>query len=363
MSSWLHTSQIQHLNIASCYSLKGHGGSKAPGGTMTSRCSFHTTSLRPQHDSRRHFNAREPQSKTDWRSTADRRRNLTSEMLETGSSCTSVELRISGEVVSRISTATEIRRRALKDTPSPRPSFKSWCSSIRVYWRVEPYMLTQAGPRVGRNPGGDHFSSQVKLGFFCQVFSFRNQSANHPIFLYFHYQTLTSEVKELNGAHSFLFTIAPTIVFSLTFVTIVWNFAQINEVGSDGDVIDFVRVSDLDLDALAERREELSEDDLLVPNGLVAALLDCCLPLKEHNPNHIKALEIRVLLLCWGFKPDPEQSPHQTVHIYFTYKSLSTLQNHEERLLQVWSPSILITFLGGDFLVCMLCLVSVLCLQ
>lgn len=68
--------------------------------------------------------------------------------------------------------------------------------------------------------------------------------------------------------------------------------------GSDGDVIDFVRVSDLDLDALAERREELSEDDLLVPNGLVAALLDCCLPLKEHNPNRIKALEIRVLLLC-----------------------------------------------------------------
>lgn len=26
-------------------------------------------------------------------------------------------------------------------------------------------MFTQAGPRVGRNPGGDHFSSQVKLGF------------------------------------------------------------------------------------------------------------------------------------------------------------------------------------------------------
>lgn len=79
----------------------------------------------------------------------------TSEMLETGSSCTSVELMISGEVVSRISTATESRRRALKDTPSPSPSFRSWCSSIRVYWRVEPYMLTQAGPRVGRKPGGD----------------------------------------------------------------------------------------------------------------------------------------------------------------------------------------------------------------
>lgn len=53
--------------------------------------------------------------------------------------------------------------------------------------------------------------------------------------------------------------------------------------GSDGDVVDFVRVSDLDLDALAERREELSEDDLLVPNGLVAALLDRCLPLKMQS--------------------------------------------------------------------------------
>lgn len=53
--------------------------------------------------------------------------------------------------------------------------------------------------------------------------------------------------------------------------------------GSDGDVVDFVRVSDLDLDALAERREEFCEDDLLVPNGLVAAFLDRCLPLKKHN--------------------------------------------------------------------------------
>lgn len=79
---------------------------------------------------------------------------FTSEMLEIGSTWTSVELMISGDVVSRISTATEIRRRALKDTPSPSPSFRSWCSSISVYWRVEPYMLTQAGPRVGKKPEG-----------------------------------------------------------------------------------------------------------------------------------------------------------------------------------------------------------------
>lgn len=127
---------------------------------------FNTTSLRPQYDSRRHFKS---QSETISGSTATRLLNLTSEMLETGSSCTSVELMISGEVVSRISTAMESKRRALKDTPSPRPSFRSWCSSISVYWRVEPYMLTQAGPRVGRNPAGDYFSSQVNLGFFRRV--------------------------------------------------------------------------------------------------------------------------------------------------------------------------------------------------
>lgn len=86
---------------------------------------------------------------------------LTSEMLEIVSIWTSVELMISGEVVSRISTAMESRRRALKDTPSPSPSFRSWCSSIRVYCRVEPYMLTQAGPRVGKNPGDDKEKRKV----------------------------------------------------------------------------------------------------------------------------------------------------------------------------------------------------------
>lgn len=145
---------------------------------------------------------------------------------------------ISGEVVSRISTATDSRRRALKDTPSPRPSFRSWCSSIRVYCRVEPYMLTQAGPRVGRNPGGDHFSSQVELGFYWNLLSFfGNQSANPPIeSLYFVEMiifianesgcrdcspTTTQEVDQLNEAASFLFKTASIVVFSLTFVAIV----------------------------------------------------------------------------------------------------------------------------------------------
>lgn len=44
--------------------------------------------------------------------------------------------------------------------------------------------------------------------------------------------------------------------------------------GSYGDVVDLVRVSDLDFDAFAEWREELGEDDLLIPDWFVAAFLD-----------------------------------------------------------------------------------------
>lgn len=50
---------------------------------------------------------------------------------------------------------------------------------------------------------------------------------------------------------------------------------------SYGNVVDFVRVSYLDLDAFAERRKHLSEDHLLVPDGLITALLDRRLPLEE----------------------------------------------------------------------------------
>lgn len=130
------------------------------------------------------------------------------------------------------------------------------------------------------------------MGFFHKVFIFGNQSTNRrcicvnePIRVVrlFYCQTLTSKVKVISGAHSFAFTSAPTVVFQPTFVAIVRYFAQVDEVRSDGHVVDFVRVSDLDLDALAERREELREDDLLVPNGFVAALLDRRLPLKTHD--------------------------------------------------------------------------------
>lgn len=48
---------------------------------------------------------------------------------------------------------------------------------------------------------------------------------------------------------------------------------------SYGDVVDLIGVPDLDLHAFAERREHLGEYDLLVPHGLVAALLDRRFPL------------------------------------------------------------------------------------
>lgn len=88
--------------------------------------------------------------------------------------------------------------------------------------------------------------------------------------------------------------------------------------GSNGDVVDFVRVSDLDLDALTERREELREDDLLVPNGLIAALLDGRLPLKKHSfTQQTNQRDQRLGDQGSDPGPDPGLSPHQAVHEYF----------------------------------------------
>lgn len=53
--------------------------------------------------------------------------------------------------------------------------------------------------------------------------------------------------------------------------------------GSYGNVVDLIRVSYLDLHAFAEWREQLSEDDLLVPDWFIAALLDRSLPLETHE--------------------------------------------------------------------------------
>lgn len=193
---------------------------------------------------------------------------LTSEMLETVSTWTSVELMISGEAVSRISTATESRRRALKDTPSPSPSFRSWCSSISVYWRVEPYMLTQAGPSVGRNPGGGEDSWP------------RSDCGSANI------------LASLNWNRC-------------TFIAVIWDLAQVNEVRSYGNIIDLIRVSYLDFYSFAKWREKLSEDDLLVPDWFIAALLNWSLPLVRRRNDtwwstmvHIRSLYPRTQSWC-----------------------------------------------------------------
>lgn len=56
---------------------------------------------------------------------------------------------------------------------------------------------------------------------------------------------------------------------------------------SYGNVVDFVRVSYLDLDAFAERRKHLSEDHLLIPNRLITTLLDRRLPLEEITSTYV----------------------------------------------------------------------------
>ena len=71
----------------------------------------------------------------------------------------------------------------------------------------------------------------------------------------------------------------------LTLVAVVRDFPQVNKMGSNGDIVDLVWVPYLDFDALAERREELGEDHLLVPDGFITAFLDRSLPLKWHRWN------------------------------------------------------------------------------
>ena len=58
--------------------------------------------------------------------------------------------------------------------------------------------------------------------------------------------------------------------------------------GSYGDVVDLIRVSYLDLQAFAERGEQLGEDHLLVPDGLITALLDRSLPLETHEGESLR---------------------------------------------------------------------------
>lgn len=77
----------------------------------------------------------------------------------------------------------------------------------------------------------------------------------------------------MRGVSSTLPFQAPHPVLLLTFVSVIGNLAQVNEVGADGHIVDLVRVPDLHLHALAEWREQVNKDDLLIPEWLVAAFL------------------------------------------------------------------------------------------
>jgi len=69
--------------------------------------------------------------------------------------------------------------------------------------------------------------------------------------------------------------------FSFTFVSFIRDLPQVNEMGTNGHIIDFVRVSDLDLYPLAQWGEHFCEDYLLVPERLIAAFLYGGLPLSS----------------------------------------------------------------------------------
>lgn len=68
-----------------------------------------------------------------------------------------------------------------------------------------------------------------------------------------------------------------------TFVAVVGDFPQVDKVGSYGDIVDLVWIPYLDSDALAQWREELGEDHLLVPDGFRTAFLDRSFSLRTHR--------------------------------------------------------------------------------
>ena len=59
-----------------------------------------------------------------------------------------------------------------------------------------------------------------------------------------------------------------------TFLALVRYLRQVDVVCSDDVIVDAIVVTKLDLDATAQRRKHLREDDLLVPYRLVRSLPD-----------------------------------------------------------------------------------------
>lgn len=71
----------------------------------------------------------------------------------------------------------------------------------------------------------------------------------------------------------------------ITFVPIIGNIPEVQKVRSYCNVIHFIWVTELNLHAFAQWWKHLSENNLLIPDGLVAALLDWCFPLESQHKN------------------------------------------------------------------------------
>lgn len=67
----------------------------------------------------------------------------------------------------------------------------------------------------------------------------------------------------------------------ITFVPVIGDLPQVQEVCSHGNIVHFIRVTDLDFHALAQWWKHLGENYLFIPDGLVAALLNRRFPLKN----------------------------------------------------------------------------------
>ena len=64
------------------------------------------------------------------------------------------------------------------------------------------------------------------------------------------------------GSGKNLCAMQPPLPRSLTFISVVGDGAEVEEVRPDDGVADGVALAKLDLDPLAQRREHLGEDDL-----------------------------------------------------------------------------------------------------
>lgn len=90
----------------------------------------------------------------------------------------------------------------------------------------------------------------------------------------------------------------------ITFVPIVGDLLQVQEVCSHGNIVDFIRVTDLDFHALAQRGKHLGENYLFVPDGLVAALLNRRFPLKNTRQSS-ETWNNSFYLLMWKYAGKP----------------------------------------------------------